>query len=234
MKQDCGHVLRAFSGTGACIEADARRTLRSVAAFIGLTVCMALGSSAPASAQDVAACGEQPAVYAVSAGSDSISGKPSPGLPVAFINDYVEIGVCHLDAFVASAQAREQDVTLHVNGLDFGLKPVAIDFDRGRIRFTLDLTPQNKPLWKPLLYNPFVARHEILRVGVGTPNSPPLPKLTHARTEIRFNKLWVDAWTIGFVVLLLAIAAVTVYWARNSDMLRDAPSIGGVREPLSN
>lgn len=233
MQQNCGHVLRAFSGACARIGSKARRTLRSVASFICLTVCVVLGTAVPAAAQDVAACGEQPAVYAVSAGSDTNSGQASPGLPVVFINDYVEIGVCHLDAFVASAQARQQDVTLHINGLDFGLKPVDIDFDRSKLRFTLDITPQNKPLWKPLLYNPFVARHELLRVGVGTPNSPPLPKLSKARTEIRFNKLWVDAWTIGFVVLLVTIAAVTVYWARNSDMLRDAPSMGGVRQTYS-
>jgi hypothetical protein len=202
--------------------------------FVAIAIVLMLGFVAPcASAEGALPCADETAVYAVGAGSGDDLGERHRQRPVAYINDYVTLGVCHLDRLLVSAKAQAQDVTLYINGLDSGLKPSGIDHARGSLTYMLDLTAENKTLWRPLLYNPFVARYETLHLSVGIAGGPPLPKLPGASADIRFNKLWVDAWTLALAVLLLVVAVVTVHWARHSDMLRDGPAIGDVRQSYS-
>ena len=227
----------APAGHGARHLGDADRRpgrARVVALFVAIVITLALGFAAPrASAENAPSCTDETAVYAVVAGSGDDLGEQHRQRPVAYINDYVTLGVCHLDQMLASAKAQAQDVTLYINGLDSGLKPSGIDHARGSLTYMLDLTAENKTLWRPLLYNPFVARYETLHLSVGIAGGPPLPKLPGASADIRFNKLWVDAWTLALATLLLVVAVATVHWARHSDMLRDGPAIGDVRQSYS-
>lgn len=184
-------------------------------------------------AQSVSECAAGAAVYGVSTRGAQLDLPGGEGAPAAYIGDYVSLGICDLDGFMASAREQQRDVVLFVNGLEAGVEPSAIDYDRQTITFTLDRTAQNADLWKPVLYAPLFYRTEVIRVSAGLRGAQPLPKLPYARTEVEFHKLWID-WTTWVSLVLMLSSVVSVVWfAVNSDMLREGPASGGIRQPYS-
>jgi hypothetical protein len=186
---------------------------------------------ATASAQSADRCADQPAVYAVSA--SAAASQPAGGVREAYLNDAVSVGVCKLDALLTNAKTSQKEITLFINGMDAGLKPTAIDQDGNRLTFILERQQHNRELWKPLLANPFAGVAETLRFSVGLVGDRPLPRLPTANSELPFKKLRVNGWTYAGAALILAVLIATLYFGKNSDMLRDAPSVDGVRQSYS-
>ena len=172
-----------------------------------------------------APCGKAPSV----AGVASVNHDPHE----AYLGDWILVSVCHLDTLMSAAAAQQQQVTLFVNGVDTGNAPSGIDYDSGTITFILDRTEANEDQWQPLLYDPLFDRTTTLTVSAGVRGEQPLPRVEHADTTVKLNKLWVDWSTYLWLGLLILVLAMLVAFARNSDMLRDGPTVGGVRQPYS-
>ena len=173
----------------------------------------------------MAACGPSPAV----AGAAGVNDEPRQ----VYLGDWVLVAVCHLDAFVKSAEAQQQPITLFIEGLDSGNQPTGVDLDHGILTFTLDRSEANKELWRPLLYSPLFDRTTSMRVSVGIHGDRPLLRAEGANLALVLDKLYVDWITWLWLALLVVIAVVLWVYARQSDMLRDGPPIGGVRQPYS-
>lgn len=206
------------------------KLLRSRAAAAAL-FCLLCGLPAllpgPVQAQSVDKCADQPAIYTVSAGTAAQPRRET------YLNDVVSVGVCKLDVLLANAKTGQKDITLFINGMDAGLKPTTVDLDGNRLGFILARGSNNQALWKPLLYNPFGGAPETLRLSVGLVGDRPLPRLATANSELAFRKLLVDGWTYAGAALIAAVLLLTGYFGKNSDMLRDAPAVDGVRQSYS-
>src|SRR5260370_356237 len=151
----------------------------------------------------------------------------------AFLGDWVDISVCNLQAFATDAATHQKDITLYVDGLDTGVKASKIDYDSGMATFVLDRNEKNKDLWAPLLYDPLFNRTERLFVSIGERGEQPLPRLRDANMQITLDKVYHDWTTLLWLTLLLCVVVFCVRFARNSDMLRDAPAVDGVRQTYS-
>jgi hypothetical protein len=173
----------------------------------------------------LAPCGATPAV----AGVGGVNEDPAE----VYLGDWIIVGVCQLDALEKTANADQQPITLFINGLDTAVAPSGIDYDRGTLTFVLDRNETNKQLWQPLLYDPLFDRMTSMHVSVGIKGNKPLPRVEHAQTIVRLNKLWLDWTSILWLLLLVAIVVTLIVFARRSDMLREAPSAAGIRAPFS-
>jgi hypothetical protein len=173
----------------------------------------------------VAPCGAAPAI----AGVAGVNADPR----AVYLGDWMVISICHMQTLLKEADAEQQPVTLFVEGIDAGLKPVGLDFDNGTATFIIDRDEQNKNLWKPLLYNPLFDRVVTIRVGAGIHGERPLPRVPGANTTVVLQKIYVDWIIVAWLGVLLAIGIALLVWCRNSDMVRDGPAIDGVRQPYS-
>jgi hypothetical protein len=181
----------------------------------------------------VPACTEVQEVASVQVDEQGRKALTQGGAPAAYLNDNIQVKVCALDKLLDSALAAQKSVNLFINGGDTGLAPVAIDRQSGLLRYKLERTAQNAELWKPLLADPFSQRGAALRISVGLAGGTPLDKAAGADSALPFNKLWVDAWTWAAAVLVLFVIVLTVYFGKNSDMLRDSPAIADSRQSYS-
>ena len=179
------------------------------------------------------ACTDAPQVASVQVDEKDRKALTQGGAPAAYLNDRIQVKVCALDKLLDSAAAAQKTVDLFINGSDTGLTPIATDRQAGMLGFKLERTSQNAELWKPLLANPFGQRGAALRISVGLAASAPLDKATGADTALPFDKVWVDAWTWSAAVLVLIVIVLTFYFGKNSDMLRDSPSVAGTRQSYS-
>jgi hypothetical protein len=73
-----------------------------------------------------------------------------------------------------------------------------------------------------------------MRVSVGFKGERPLSRVERANMTVMLDKIYLEDWTswLWFVLLAVVVALVVVY-ARRSDMLREGPSVGDVRQPYS-
>jgi len=173
----------------------------------------------------IAPCGPAPAV----AGVAGVNAEPRE----VYLGDWVLVAVCHLDALVKAAEAEQQPITLFIEGLDSYNHPTGVDLDSGILTFTLDRNEKNRALWQPLLYNPLFDPTTTLRVSVGIHDERPLPRAEGANLTLVLYKLFID-WTMWFWLAVLFVIVVALFrYARGSDLLRDGPPIGGVRQPYS-
>lgn len=173
----------------------------------------------------IARCGSAPAV----AGVAGVNADPRE----VYLGDWVLVAVCHLDEEIKAAEAEQQPITLFIEGIDSGNQPTGVDLDSGILTFTLDRTEKNKSLWQPLLYGPLFDRTTSMRVSVGIHGDRPLLRTEGSHLTLVFDKLWIDWTTWLWVALLIFIAVALWVYARRSDMLRDGPPIGGIRQPYS-
>jgi hypothetical protein len=172
-----------------------------------------------------APCGAATAV----AGAAGVNGDPRQ----VYLTDWVVVSVCNLDALVRDAEARQQTITLYIEGLDTGVEPSGMDVESGTVTFELHRTAKNKHIWRQFLYDPLFGPDATMRISVGIGGDRPLPRAVGANLSLRLKKLYVDSWTMIWLALLIAVAIVLVIYARRSDMLRDGPPIDGMRQPYS-
>ena len=173
----------------------------------------------------IAPCGSAPAV----AGVAGVNPNPHG----VYLGDWIVVSVCHLDGLVKAAEAEQRPITLFIEGLDSGNRPVGIDLDSGIITFVLDRNEGNKQLWKPLLYDPLFAPTTTMRVSAGVQGGRPLPRAEGANLTLVLHKVYTDWSTWVWLAVLAAIVIALWLYARKSDLLRDGPSIGGSRRPYS-
>jgi hypothetical protein len=162
-----------------------------------------------------------------------VAGVNHPDPHQVYLSDWVVISVCHADVLLHDAEARQQPITLFIEGLDAGVEPSGMDLESGMLTFVLDRSEQNKGIWRPFLYDPLFDPYVTMRVSVGIHGERPLSRADGANMTLRLKKLWVDGWTVLWLALLLGIAIVLLVYARRSDMLRDGPTIDGMRQPYS-
>lgn len=172
-----------------------------------------------------APCGAAAAV----AGAAGVNADPRQ----VYLGDWVVVAVCHLDAFVHDAEAQQQAITLYIEGLDTGVEPSGIDIEGGTLTFILDRNAKNKEIWRQFLYDPLFDPDATMRISVGVHGGGPLPRADGANMSLRLKKLYVDYWTMTWLALLIVVAIALLVYARRSDMLRDGPPVGGVRQPYS-
>ncbi len=152
---------------------------------------------------------------------------------VVHLGDYVYVSVCHLKDFMNEAEAREQKVTLYINGIDTFNEATGIYDDTGALQFVLDRTDKNKDLWRRQLYNPLFEPTDTMTIGVGKGGDRPLPRVPGANTRVTLNKLWVDWSTWFWLALLFAVVVGILLYAKRTDLLRDGPALGGKLQPYS-
>ncbi|MBV9494952.1 MAG: hypothetical protein JOZ54_11950 [Acidobacteria bacterium] len=181
---------------------------------------LALGAFLVAAPAFASPCGSEPAVISV-----------QPRL--VHLGDYVYVSVCHLQGFLADAETHQQKVTLYINGIDAQVTATGIDDDSGTLQFVLDRTDKNKELWRLQLYNPLFVPTEPISIGVGKGGDRPLPRVKGANVQVTLDKLYIDWSTWLWLALLLALVVAVILYARNSDLLRDGPKLGGRRQPFS-
>jgi hypothetical protein len=150
-----------------------------------------------------------------------------------YLEDWVVVSVCHLDALVHDAEAQQQPITLFIEGLDAGLEPAGMDLESGTLTFTLDRTEKNKGIWRQFLYDPLFDPTATMRVSVGVRGDRPLRRADGANMALLLKKVYFDGFTAVWLVVLLVVAVAALVLARRSDMLRDGPPIEGVRQPYS-
>lgn len=152
---------------------------------------------------------------------------------LVYLGDWVVVSVCNLDALLKDSAARQQAISLYIEGMDTGNAPVGVDRESGTLTFVLARNNDNKDLWSQFLYNPIFDHVSAMRVSVGLKGERPLSRVEGANMTIVLDKIYVDAWTYLWFALLAGVAALLVVYARQSDMLREGPSIGDVRQPYS-
>jgi len=152
---------------------------------------------------------------------------------MVYLGDWVLVSVCHLDELVKKSEAAQQPITLFIEGLDSGNEPCGIDLEQGTLTFILDRNAKNKELWRQFLYDPLFDPYSTIRVSVGVRGDRPLPRAEGANLALRLKKLYVDTWTWLWLALLMAVAVLLFVAARRSDMLREGPSLGEMRQPYS-
>ena len=172
-----------------------------------------------------ARCGATVAV----AGAAGVNDDPRQ----VYLGDWVVISVCHLDALVRDAEARQQAITLFIEGLDTGIEPSGIDIESGTITFELTRNAKNKQIWRQFLYDPLFDPDATMRISAGIHDDRALPRAIGANMSLRLQKLYVDHWTMTWLALLIAVAVALLIYARRSDMLRDGPPFDSVRQPYS-
>lgn len=190
---------------------------------LAMALATALVSTA-AVASSPTPCGAAPAVAGII--------TPYPKRTV-YVGDSVTIIVCHAGAFLAEAEAREQKVTLFVDGIDTGNEPIGIDHDSGKVMFALARNEDNKELWKWRIYDPLFEPIRPISIGIGKGGGPPLARLPGANVQVSLDKIWVDASTYIWIALMIAVVIAIILYAMRTDLLREGPAIGGMRQPFS-
>src|SRR5262245_55257311 len=173
----------------------------------------------------IAPCGAAPTV----AGVAGVNPQPQR----VYLTDWIVVAVCHLDTLVKTAEAEQQPITLFIEGVDSGNEPTGVDLDSGTLTFELDRSEVNKGLWQPLLYSPLFDPTTSMRVSAGIRGEHPLPRAKGANLTLVLDKLYVDWVAWAGLTFLVATLGALLWYGRKSDLLRDGPPIGGVRQSYS-
>ena len=150
-----------------------------------------------------------------------------------YLGDWALISVCGLDQLLAQSQAQQKPIHLFLQGIDAGITIVGIDRDRGIATFILERNAGNKPLWRPLLYNPIGDRLSDIHVSIGLAGGDPLPQVVGANMHLQLDKLYVDWTTYVWIAFLILVMLGLIWFARRSDLVREGPAVAGVKQPYS-
>lgn len=192
------------------------------AVFLSLLLCL------PLAAQNAALppCGAEPAVRGV------ITPKENPPR-VIYLTDYVTVQVCNLSAFLQEAERQQQEVTLYLEGVNTKNAPVGVNREAGTITFVADRNEDNKQFWRLWLYDPLEQPRQELRVSIGRGGEPPLARVDGANARVVLDKVYVD-WFTWLLVFIVGGIVLGVFLAgKYTDMLRDGPSMGPIRQTFS-
>jgi len=157
----------------------------------------------------------------------------NPDAHEVYLGDWVVLSVCHLDELLKTAAEAQRPVTLYIEGIDSGNQPTGIDLDGGALTFILDRNEKNAALWQPLLYNPLFERRVAIHLGVGIAGERQIPRAAKADLTVRLNKLYLDWSSYVWLTLILGIVILLVVLSWRSDMLREGPTVGSIRQPYS-
>ena len=172
-----------------------------------------------------APCGKAPAVSGIS------SVNPDPHQ--FYVNDWILVSVCHLDTLIAEADKAQTPISLFIEGSDTGNTPVGIDIETGTLTFILERNQGNRDLWRPYLYDPLFDPEVTMRISVGLRGERPIHRTAAANTTARLRKVYIDWYAWMWLGFLTAVAVLLFVAALRTDMLRDGPSVEGVRRPYS-
>jgi hypothetical protein len=170
-------------------------------------------------------CGTSPAV----AGVAGVNSDPHQ----VYIGDWLIVSVCHLDQLLKSAETAQAPITLYVEGMSTGNEPLGVDQESGTLTFVFDRNEHNRQMWRPFLYDPLFDPEVALRVSVGIRGERSLPRVAGANLVVRVEKIYVDWTTWIWLALLVAVTLAIVLCGAYTDMLRDGPRSGDVRQPYS-
>src|SRR5687767_12632376 len=191
-----------------------------------ITVLVLIVSSAVHAASALAPCGAEQAVSGVT--------TPAANPPrIFYLTDYLTVHVCHLNDFLAEAERQQQNVTLYLDGVDTNNLPVAVNREDGSITFVADRNDVNKQLWRNWLYDPLHEPRQELRVSIGRGGDRPLPRVQGANTKVLLDKVYVDWFTWFLGIILGGVVLGVLLAGRYTDMLRDGPSLGPIRQTFS-
>lgn len=152
---------------------------------------------------------------------------------VFYLGDYVTIHVCHLVAFLAEAERQQQDITLYLDGMNTKNMPVAMNREEQTITFVADRNDENKVFWRLWLYDPLQEPRQELRVSVGRGGERPLAREATANMKVWLDKVYID-WFTGLLIVIIGGVVIGVFLAgKYTDMLRDGPSMGPIRQTYS-
>lgn len=206
-----------------------RRTAPATAAFVLMALVLAGAAEGANQAKPILPrqrCGAKVAVAEVVTPAQNRA-------RTAYLGDWVTVYLCNQDAFIAEAANEQKDITLFVDGIDTGVVAQKVDAAAGSMTFPLDRNDKNKAIWAPLLYDPIFERWAEISIGVGMHGESALPRLPTTNTKIILDKIYLEGLMWLWVVLIFAIVVATILYARNSDMLRDGPRVGDVRQTYS-
>lgn len=195
--------------------------------LLSLLLCLPLAAQKQTAPKAVLPpCGAEPAIRGV------ITPKKNPPR-VIYLTDYVTVQVCNLDAFLAEAERQQQEVTLYLDGVNTKNPPVEVNREEQTITFLADRNDDNKQYWRLWLYDPLQEPQQELRVSIGRGGERPLPRLDGANAQVRLEKVYVDwfTWLLAFIVGGVVIGIILA--GRHTDMLRDGPSMGPIRQTFS-
>lgn len=195
------------------------------------TLLLALFLCLPALAQPV-----KPAVLPPCGPDHAVRGVTTPPAnpPRTFyLTDYVTVHVCNLDEFLAESERQQQPVSLYLEGVDTKNPPVGVNREEQTLTFVADRNEDNKQYWRLWLYDPINEPHQELRVSVGRGGERPLPRVNGANMKVRLDKVWFN-WFTGLLIAFMIAVVLGVFLAgRYTDMLRDGPSLGPIRQTYS-
>lgn len=183
--------------------------------------------------QDAPECRSSPALLGVSTHPARHDRTTRDGTPAAYMGDQVILKVCGLKQLTDSARTHQQDVVLFMNGLEAGAWPSAINDDGQTLTFTLNRVQERPEVWERVLHAPLFSPTETIRMGVGLRGGRPIPLLPHGKADLVFLKVRIDWTTWSALVFVLASFIAVVWFGWNSDMLREGPASGRIRQPYS-
>jgi hypothetical protein len=145
------------------------------------------------------------------------------------LGDTVTVSVENDDVF--RKQAGTNPITLFLNGQHADIAP--LDDATSSYVFRLERNDDNKKLWERILEAPFTEPRVPLHVSVGVKDGKSLPvadnvkPLTLQKTDFAAPAPWI--WIFILVVVLFYF----FYLARMTDILRNGPAVGGVKQAYS-
>jgi hypothetical protein len=195
--------------------------VRAVLATLAVVVSMSVYAKTA-----LAPCGAEQAVSGVT--------TPAANPPrVFYLSDYLTVHVCHLNEFLAEAERQQQPISLYLDGVDTNNLPVAVNREEGWITFVADRNDANKQLWRNWLYDPLQESQQQLRVSVGRGGERPLPRVSSANMKVHLHKVYVDWFTWLLAIIVGGVVVGVVLAGKYTDMLRDGPSVGPIRQSYS-
>jgi hypothetical protein len=152
---------------------------------------------------------------------------------VFYLGDYITVHVCGLNAFLVEAEKQQQDVTLYLDGVNTKNPPVAVNREEQTLTFVADRNDANKDYWRLWLYNPLHEPQQELRVSVGRGGDRPLAREAPANMKVLLDKVYMDGFTWTLTCILVGVVIGVFLAGKYTDMLRDGPSMGPIRQTYS-
>jgi hypothetical protein len=150
------------------------------------------------------------------------------------LGDHLYVGFQNLKAWMDNNPGRVSDIALVLNGQVIrGIPPLGPDntykylrFDLTRLEDNQDTSKQNRLEWNALMSD--LRDDNVLHVRVATGGNAPF---WGPEEKVAFQVLPRYSWVA--LVLLFALLLSFIVLARKSDILRDSPSVNGIKQSYS-
>ncbi len=150
------------------------------------------------------------------------------------LGDHLYVGFQNLKAWMDNNPGRVADIALVLNGQVIrGIPPLGPDntykylrFDLTRLEDNQDTSKQNRLEWNTLMSD--LRDENVLHIRVAAGGTPPF---WGPEEKVTFQVLPRYSWVA--LVLLLGLLFSFIVLARKSDILRDSPSVNGIKQSYS-